>query len=128
MKSVRGLAASVALVATLFTGATALTAVTAGTAAAADTPVEGLSCGYDGRVTPPTVKAGSTGGAVKEAKCLLGFWGYVEVSHDPSGEFDAGTEAGVKAFQAHRGLPVTGVVGPETWEELRHSAGAHGVR
>ncbi|MEU7135567.1 peptidoglycan-binding domain-containing protein [Streptomyces sp. NPDC046261] len=114
MKSCRRLAASATLVATLLVGAGALTA---GTASADEVPVEGLSCGFAHK--PPTVRLGSEGPAVKEAQCLLGFWGHLEVRHDPSGEFDEETEAAVREFQADRGLTATGVVGPETWDELR---------
>ncbi|MEU4208448.1 peptidoglycan-binding domain-containing protein [Streptomyces sp. NPDC026206] len=116
MKSSRRLAASATLVATLLVGAGALTA---GTASADEVPVEGLSCGFEHK--PTAVRLGSKGAAVKEAQCLLGFWGYLEVRHDPSGEFDEETESAVKEFQARRGLTAGGVVGPETWEELRRS-------
>ena len=37
---------------------------------------------------------------------------------DPRGSFDAGTEAAVREFQRARGLPVDGLVGPETWRML----------
>ncbi|MEU1308806.1 peptidoglycan-binding domain-containing protein [Streptomyces cinnamoneus] len=117
MKSSRRLAAAT-LVAALLVGAGALTA---GTAAADDVPVEGLSCGYDGNHRPAAVQPGSTGPAVKEARCLLGFWGYLPVAHDPSGEFDEETGSAVKNFQADRGLTATGVIDAGTWDELRRS-------
>ncbi|WP_179082213.1 peptidoglycan-binding domain-containing protein [Streptomyces rectiverticillatus] len=109
------------LAAALFAGATALTT---GSAAAAD--LEGVQCQYDVRTTPPTVRLGAEGDTVREAQCLLGFWGFGprfedSESGETEGVFGAETEYAAKRFQEKRGLDPTGVVGPETWGQLRHS-------
>ncbi|MFD7163730.1 peptidoglycan-binding domain-containing protein [Streptomyces violascens] len=122
----RGLAASVALVSAAMAAVTALGTTTASAETAPKVPIEGVACGFDGTVTPRTVRLGDHGPAVREARCLLDFWGYIDFSWNDEihGTFDADVEEAVKNFEKRRGLPVDGVVGPETWEELRHSLGA----
>ncbi|GAA0459051.1 peptidoglycan-binding domain-containing protein [Streptomyces stramineus] len=119
MRLLKCTAASAALATALLTGATALT-----TASAAD--MEGVQCSYDIRTTPPTVHLGSRGATVREAQCLLDFWGYGPNFEDAedgevAGVFGVRTERATVLFQEKRGLKPTGVVGPETWAELRHS-------
>lgn len=56
-----------------------------------------------------------TGDAVRDIQQRLDRLGYqVEVN----GQFDGATQAAVRAFQDRRGVPVDGIVGPETWREL----------
>ncbi len=126
MRSTHRLAASVALVSAALAAVTALGAATASAETAPEVPLEGVACGFDANPTPATVRLGDHGPAVREARCLLDFWGYVEFSRwdEAHGTFDAETEEAVERFEKRRGLPVDGVVGPETWEELRHSLGA----
>jgi peptidoglycan hydrolase-like protein with peptidoglycan-binding domain len=105
----------------------------AGTASAASVPEQRLhppsvsalvSCGYYSGTTE-TVR-GDKGPRVREAQCLLLYWGY---SVGPSGadsDFGANTEKAVKAFQADTygicgppGLRDDGKVGKHTWSALR---------
>ncbi|MBT2387344.1 peptidoglycan-binding protein [Streptomyces sp. ISL-11] len=111
-------ALSAALAGALLTGVTALTT---GTAAAADVPIEGVQCNHDNRRTPPAIRLGSEGAAVREAQCLLSFWGHSIGDEETAGVFGTGTEEAVERFQTVRGLPADGIVGPETWGQLRHS-------
>ncbi len=64
----------------------------------------------------PTVKRGSSGGAVEELQRRL-----AEKGFDPGpadGKFGAGTQSAVKAFQKAHGLKADGIVGSKTWTEL----------
>ncbi|WP_382050189.1 peptidoglycan-binding domain-containing protein [Streptomyces aureoversilis] len=115
-----------ALVSAALVAVTALDTTAASAETAPKVPIEGVACGFDSTVTPPTVRLGDDGPAVREARCLLDFWGYIDFSWDDKthGSFDTDVEEAVKSFEKRRGLPVDGIVGPETWEELRHSLGA----
>ncbi|MDN3295818.1 helix-turn-helix domain-containing protein [Streptomyces ficellus] len=59
----------------------------------------------------------STGFDVVEAQCLLREHGFDPKASD--GLYDERTKAATKAFQAKRGLVVDGIIGPDTWGELR---------
>lgn len=126
MKSIRKFAVSTAFVSAALAAVTALGTTTASAETEPKVPIEGVACGFDGTVTPRTVRLGDHGPAVREARCLLDFWGYIDFSWDDEthGTFDAHAEEAVRSFEERRGLPVDGVVGPETWEELRHSLSA----
>ena len=70
---------------------------------------------------PGTLRRGSTGRAVRELQYYL----YLMHSYDASipsvsidGNFGAGTESAVKAFQRLFGLTADGVVGRATWDTL----------
>lgn len=65
----------------------------------------------------PDQKAGSTGNLVKAAQCLLQTAGSLPAG-EPSGTFDAATEAAVKSFQTSVSLSATGVVDSHTWTAL----------
>ena len=56
------------------------------------------------------LKPGTSGDAVKKLQQALG------IAAD--GQFGSGTQKAVREFQQQHGLPVTGVVGPETWQSL----------
>ncbi|GHB38600.1 hypothetical protein GCM10010347_05080 [Streptomyces cirratus] len=120
MRSLKHTAASAAFAVSLLTCATALST---GSAAAVDSPgLEGVSCGFDGRLPPPPTGVGSTGNTVKEAQCLLEFWSGTATAEDEAGgAFGAYTKSSVESFQGLRGLPRTGVIDAATWAELRHS-------
>ncbi|TDD61766.1 peptidoglycan-binding protein [Kribbella antibiotica] len=60
----------------------------------------------------PALQAGSTGGAVRAAQCLLGG------TNEPSGTYDTATTDAVKAFQTRVGLPSDGLIGAKTWTAL----------
>jgi peptidoglycan hydrolase-like protein with peptidoglycan-binding domain len=77
------------------------------------------------RLTPPTVKKGSQGSAVKLLQEILKSFGVPQF--DPGavdGNFGVNTENAVKAFQGFTtdfsGAPlqVDGIVGPKTWAAL----------
>ncbi|MFI5979842.1 peptidoglycan-binding protein [Streptomyces sp. NPDC051555] len=133
MKALGRAAASAALVLALLPAAGLLAAGTAaaapaGSVAAAadggprtDWPVTGVQCGWDIRTTPPTVQQGSRGATVREAQCLLDFWG-VPVSWsetETEGAFGAATAEATRRFQQQRGLTPDGIVGADTWAQLR---------
>ncbi len=42
----------------------------------------------------------------------------LEYQLDVTGTFDAATHEAVRAFQERRGVPVDGIIGPDTWREL----------
>lgn len=75
-----------------------------------------LRAGYSAtRTTLMDLK--STGWEVLEAQCLLRHHGF-----DPGiadGSYGERSKNAAKAFQKARGLVVDGVVGPDTWQELR---------
>lgn len=47
---------------------------------------------------------------------------------DPQGEFGAGTQGAVKAFQSGRGLACDGIIGPDTWRALYEAGYSLGDR
>ncbi len=57
------------------------------------------------------------GDDVKEVQRLLGTKGIVISPID--GKYGPGLEASIRRFQRHRGLPIDGRVGPQTWRALR---------
>ncbi|GAB3755844.1 glycoside hydrolase domain-containing protein [Microlunatus parietis] len=65
----------------------------------------------------PDLRAGSTGNLVKAAQCLLQTAGSMPAG-EPSGTFDAATEAAVESFQTSVSLPATGGVDSRTWTAL----------
>ncbi|WP_329021610.1 peptidoglycan-binding domain-containing protein [Streptomyces sp. NBC_00690] len=87
---------------------------------APSSPVPAVYCGYHGAVTPPTVRRGSTGNAVREAQCLLQYWGFDVGPTGVDGNFGPRTEAAVRDIQAACGIGVDGIVGPITWSVLRN--------
>lgn len=60
---------------------------------------------------------GDRGEPVLDVQSRLSALGY-SVADDPPGLFGASTVAAVSLFQGERGLPVDGVVGPDTWQAL----------
>jgi N-acetylmuramoyl-L-alanine amidase len=68
------------------------------------------------QTTQPTLHLGDQGTGVAELQGMLSLLGYHPSPVD--GEFDADTEAAVRAFQADVGLTTDGIVGPATWERL----------
>ncbi|MDT0322291.1 peptidoglycan-binding domain-containing protein [Streptomyces millisiae] len=113
MPSPRSATAAVAIAAVVFTGLGTLN-----TAQAADVRPTAHYCGYDSRVTPPTIAYGSTGDTVRELWCLLVVCGYDPGAYD--GVFGDGLRRAVRAFQRDHGLAVDGIVGPTTWYALRN--------
>ncbi|MEM1310794.1 MAG: peptidoglycan-binding protein [Cyanobacteria bacterium P01_H01_bin.153] len=66
--------------------------------------------------TRPTLRLGSTGSAVSEIQAMLSLLGYFS---DPiDGQYQAPTEAAVKAFQTDAGIDNDGIAGPATWAKL----------
>jgi N-acetylmuramoyl-L-alanine amidase len=66
---------------------------------------------------PTELRRGSHGEPVRDLQQRLGALGR-EVGSDEPGDFGAGTEAAVRAFQHDRGLRVDSVVGRETWSAI----------
>ncbi|MER6629400.1 serine/threonine-protein kinase [Streptomyces sp. NPDC000987] len=64
-------------------------------------------------------RRGDSGRRVQEVQCLLAGRGYTGAGADAEGEFGAGTESAVRAFQSDQGLRPDGEVGRETWAALR---------
>jgi peptidoglycan hydrolase-like protein with peptidoglycan-binding domain len=64
----------------------------------------------------PVLRKGDTGESVSQLQTLLNAQGS-NLSVD--GVFHATTLASVISFQQRHGLPVNGVVGPETWQILQ---------
>lgn len=60
---------------------------------------------------------GDRGEPVLDVQERLSSLGY-DVSRDEAGLFGDGTMEAVSQFQAERGLPVDGIVGPESWREI----------
>lgn len=89
-------------------------------AAATSLSAQAVYCGYHGAVTPPTVRRGSSGNAVREAQCLLQYWGFDVGPSGVDGSFGARTEGAVRDIQATCGIGVDGIVGPVTWNVLRN--------
>lgn len=56
-----------------------------------------------------------TGDAVRDIQQRLERLGY---ELEATGRFDDSTQVSVRAFQERRGVPVDGIVGPDTWREL----------
>ncbi|MET8330489.1 glycoside hydrolase domain-containing protein [Streptomyces sp. NPDC005181] len=63
-----------------------------------------------------SVSAGSSGGLVSAAQCLLTRQGYFTGTVD--GAFGPGTASAVQSFQSAKSLPVTGTVDSHTWTAL----------
>jgi len=59
---------------------------------------------------------GDRGEPIRDIQARLGLLGFP--IDDEEGWFGASTEAAVRAFQETKGLPVDGIVGPETWRTL----------
>ncbi len=71
----------------------------------------------------PSLRNGSTGDEVRALQRRLKDLGYYTGSVD--GDFGAGTESAVRAFQRANGLHVDGVAGPRTLSTLNSSSAKH---
>jgi peptidoglycan hydrolase-like protein with peptidoglycan-binding domain len=72
--------------------------------------------------SPPTLRRGMTGSAVRDLQTRLAANGLDVGAVD--GAFGARTEAAVLAFQRARGLAADGIVGAQTWAALQGAARA----
>lgn len=126
MRRLRRFAASAAVVITLLAGTSALSMGTASAAQSApatpagETGAAAVYCGYHGAVTPPTIRRGNTGNAVREAQCLLQFWGFYIGPTGIDGDFGGYTEAATRDLQRTCRIGVDGIIGPVTWNRLRN--------
>lgn len=83
---------------------------------------EGLTLGEVERLFPRTLNPGDVGLYVRLLQYYLAVVGYFNSNLpviDVNGRYDEQTEAAVRAFQTLQGLPVDGIVGRETWDELQ---------
>jgi peptidoglycan hydrolase-like protein with peptidoglycan-binding domain len=62
------------------------------------------------------LQPGQTGDEVRQLQAILAQLGWYEAALD--GLYGPTTTEAVQAFQAHQGLPVDGIVGPQTWQRL----------
>lgn len=67
-------------------------------------------------ITPPTLRKGDTGDAVKDLQRLL-VTKNIPISID--GDFGGETATAVRRFQSARSLVADGVAGPQTWAALK---------
>ena len=82
-----------------------------------------ITIDFEGDQSQPTLRIGSTGLPVRRLQRLLvQILGGSEVG-GVDGRYGTKTEAAVKTFQDQvAGIPVDGVVGPQTWNELAIAA------
>lgn len=80
----------------------------------ADAPMQEEVCNVEIKV----LRNGSKGSSVKALQTLLIGYGYSCGRWGADGDFGAGTESAVKAYQKANGLGVDGIVGPATWGKL----------
>jgi putative chitinase len=66
----------------------------------------------------PTLQLNSKGGSVASLQYLLRAAGFLPQGSAIDGDFGAGTDAAVRAFQQRHGMADDGVVGPGTWQAL----------
>ena len=85
--------------------------------AATGTPATHSSASPNFSAAPPTLRLGSKGPAVKHVQILLNHNGY-HVAVD--GRYGPMTYSAVRTFQAHHGLRVDGIAGPNTIDALEH--------
>ncbi|WP_199444392.1 peptidoglycan-binding domain-containing protein [Umezawaea beigongshangensis] len=98
--------------------ATAAPATTPETAQSKEVAAQAYRCGYyDGTVT---FRRGDVGNAVREIQCLINI-GYYTPELQVDGEFGTKVDAAVRWYQRCSGITVDGVVGPDTWYQLRNN-------
>ncbi|EXG81111.1 peptidoglycan-binding domain-containing protein [Cryptosporangium arvum] len=112
----RTLALLIATVAALATGGVVATPASAGN-------ITGR-CTYTS--SEPVLRSGSSGTAVRQVQCELNYamTGVADIAVD--GSFGPITDNYVRRFQSCIGLPVDGIVGPNTWKQLNHWAASVG--
>ena len=89
-------------------------------AQAANTVRSMAACNYTSN--EPVLRQGDAGYAVRQAQCLLNkSMSGVDLVVD--GAFGAATTRAVRRFQDCTSFPVDGIVGPNTWDNLKYWAG-----
>ncbi|MGW0334854.1 peptidoglycan-binding domain-containing protein [Streptomyces sp. NPDC003011] len=117
----RTFAAAAAAAATLVTGPALAAPALAGTSGAAG--VHG--CNYTDSTPTISMARNSSGTAVKQAQCLLEYWGYDVGSSGIDGDFGEDTNDATRSFQydsryyCTTRLSVDGEIGTNTWRALR---------
>jgi peptidoglycan hydrolase-like protein with peptidoglycan-binding domain len=94
---------------------------TAARPAASVSPDDGSPTNCNFTTSRPTLRRGSSGAAVKQAQCYLND-SLNPANHTPlavDGDFGSKTEAAVRAFQTCAHISVDGVVGSDTWAQLK---------
>ncbi|MBR6760458.1 MAG: peptidoglycan-binding protein [Oscillospiraceae bacterium] len=82
---------------------------------------EGLSQSEIDRIFPNTLQLGDTGNAVRSMQYYLAVVGAYYASVQPAaitGTYDEATAASVRSFQQTFGLPQTGIMDRQTWNDL----------
>lgn len=81
-------------------------------------------------MTPSLLRQGDSGPGVADIRERLQQLGFCEPAgrHTARDTFDEGLADAVRAFQQHRGIPVDGVVGPQTFRHLDEARWALGDR
>ena len=82
-------------------------------------------------MAPPLVRRGDTGSAVadvRERLLRLRLLDPNSASSPDDAEFDASVEQAVRTFQQQRGIPVDGIVGPQTFRHLEEARWSLGDR
>ena len=69
-------------------------------------------------ITLPELSEGDSGNSVKAMQNLIEAAGYSVGSAGADGIFGAGTERGLKKYQAKKGLAADGICGTKTWTKL----------
>lgn len=76
-----------------------------------------MSIGIDQR----TLRLGDVGEDVRRLQGSLNGLDYGPIAED--GNFGPETQAAVMRYQSNLGLPVDGIVGPDTWARIMHDLG-----
>jgi peptidoglycan hydrolase-like protein with peptidoglycan-binding domain len=118
---IRRMFATMAVTSAMALGGLVASGTAASAASAAPAAPAVFGCNYT--TATPTISSGSTGAAVKEAQCLLKYWGFNPGGID--GIFGPNTKDAVLGFQGWLhipcGLAVDGIVGTHTWHALKNS-------
>lgn len=81
-------------------------------------------------MAPSLLRQGDSGPGVADIRARLQHLGFCEPAgrHTAQDTFDEGMADAVRAFQQHRGIPVDGVVGPQTFRHLDEARWSLGDR
>lgn len=99
---------------------TAAVASDTGSKGAGSVSVKEFGCNHT--TATPEISLGSQGKAVKQAQCLLKYWGFSVGPSGVDGDFGKDTRSAVIKFQKkYCDLEPDGIVGKNTWRALKTS-------